>query len=46
MKFLNIFFSQPIVGHLYEVVSLDSDWFILNDYTKTYEAKHDRCESS
>lgn len=33
--------NRPLIGHLYEVVSLDSDWFILQEYQKFYFAKHD-----
>ena len=36
---------QPLIGHLYEVVSLDSDWYILNDFTKTYQARHGSIQS-
>lgn len=33
--------NKSLIGHLYEVVSLDSDWFILQEYQKIYLAKHD-----
>ena len=37
--------TKPLIGHLYEVVSLDSDWFILQEYQKTYIARHENIKN-
>ena len=37
--------TRPLIGHLYEVISLDSDWFILQEFQKIYTANHDQVNS-